>query len=168
MSKRKRATLSDLLNDLTFKVLYDKYKTLAVSRFEWEGLPDGVEPKHIERLLFDEGKAIFFKADGMKYMCLKASSTGKLNVHGDPVSWRATGIGSSYSKVYNAKDCVIIDNNILRIPTDDIVMFYVNKLTEAERTMDVNVKSIKTPVIFACDDNDVLTFKRIFQQAPRL
>ena len=30
--------------------------------------------------------------------------------------------------------------------------------------MDVNIKACKTPVIFACDDKDVLTFKRIFQQ----
>lgn len=162
MSKRKRATLTDLLNDLTFKVLYNKYKLLAVSRFEWEGLPDGIEPKHIEKLLFSHGKAIFFKDPAMSYMCLEASSTGKLNINGDPVSWRATGVG--YSKEFSADDCVIIDNNMLRIPTDNIIMFYVNKLTEAERTMDVNVKAIKTPIIFACDDKDVLTFKRIFQQ----
>ena len=43
-------------------------------------------------------------------------------------------------------------------------MFYVNKLTEAERTMDVNVKACKTPIVFTCDDKDILSFKRIFQQ----
>lgn len=162
MSRRKRATLTDLLNDLTYKVLYNKYKTLAVSRFEWEGLPDGIETKHIEKLLFSHGCAIFFKDPDMSYMCLEASSTGRLNVYGEPVKWRATGI--QYSKEFSSDDCVIIDNNILRISTDDIIMFYVNKLTEIERTMDVNVKAVKTPTIFACDDKDVLTFKRIFQQ----
>lgn len=162
MSKRKRATLTDLLNDLTFKVLYNKYKTLAVSRFEYEGLPEGIDPKYVEEYLYSDGKAILFKDPKMSLMCLRASSTGKLNVNGEPVSWRADGIG--YSKEYSIDECVIIDNNILRIPTKDIIMFYVNKLTEAERTMDVNVKAIKTPIIFACDDKDVLTFKRIFQQ----
>ena len=43
-------------------------------------------------------------------------------------------------------------------------MFYVNKLTEAERTMDVNVKANKTPVVFTCDDKDALTFKTLFSQ----
>lgn len=162
MSRRKRATLSDLLNDLTFKVLYNKYKNLAVSRFEWEGLPEGIEPKYIEQFLFSHGKCIFFKDPKMSFMCLEASSCGKLNIYGEPVKWRATGVG--YSKEYDTDNCVIIDNNILRIPTDNIIMFYVNKLTEAERTMDVNVKACKTPIIFACDDNDVLSFKRIFQQ----
>ena len=162
---RKRANLTDLLNDLTFRVLYNKFKMVSVNAFEWSGLeqlPDGLTEKVIESLLFDHGKAIFFKDPDMDFMCLQAQQGANLNVYGEPLSWRA--IGYNYNKSYQADDCVIIENNKLRLPTHDIVMFFVNKLAEAERTMDVNVKSCKTPVIFACDDKDVLTFKRIFQQ----
>lgn len=158
---RKRATLTDLLNELTFKTLYDKYKMLATSRFEWSGLPEGMEEKFIERELFGDGKAIFFKDPDMSYMCLKASDSGRYNVYGEPLGYLATGFG--YNKHFNSDDCVIIENNSLRLATEPFIMFYVNKLTEAERTMDVNVKSCKTPYIIACDDKDVLTFKRIFQ-----
>lgn len=158
---RKRATLTDLLNDLTFKILYDKFRMLSVSAFEWDGLPDGIEEKYVERVLFDHGKAIFFKDPAMAHMCLEAQTSGQLNVYGEPVKWFASGF--NYHKVYNADECIIIDNNPLRVSTHDFVMFYVNKLTESERTMDVNVKAVKTPFIIACDDKDVLTFKRIFQ-----
>lgn len=157
---RKRATLTNLLNDLTFKVLYNKFRVLACSAHEWEGLPDGIEEKHIERFLFDHGKAIFFKDPAMSYMCLEAQTSGQLNVYGEPVKWFASGF--NYHKVFDADKCVIVDNNPMRLSTHDIVMFYVNKITEAERTMDVNVKACKTPYIFACDDKDVLTFKTIF------
>lgn len=159
---RKRANLTDLLNNLTFKVIYNKFKMLSCSAFEWSNLPEGIEERHIERLLFDEGKAIFFKDPQMSYMCLQASETGEVNVNGDPLKYLATGF--KYSKHYDADDCVIIENNILRLCTHDFVMMYVNKLTEAERTMDVNIKRCKTPFIFACDDKDVLTFKRLFQE----
>lgn len=162
MSRRKRATLTDLLNELTFKTLYDKYRMLALSRYKWGNLPEGLESRHIERWLYEDGKAIFFRDPSMSYMCLKADPTGVYNVYEDPLKWRATGHG--YNKEYNADDCVIINNNIIRMPTDNVIMFYVNKLVEAERTMDVNVKAVKTPIIFACDDKDVLTFKRLFQQ----
>ena len=158
---RKRATLTDLLNDLTFRVLYDKYKILACSCFEWEGLPEGIDEKFIERYLFDHGKCIFFKDPSMSFMCLPVSDAGKLNVYGEPLSYLATGF--NYHKWYDAEDCVIIENNQYRQATDNFVMFYVNKITESERTMDVNVKACKTPFIIACDDKDVLTFKRIFQ-----
>lgn len=159
---RKRANLSDLLNDLTFRVLYDKYQLIAVNAFEWGGLPDGITERHVERLLFQHGRAIFFRSAGKGYMCLEASDNGQVNVYNDPQGYIAYGVG--YHEAVDAEDCVIIENNKLRMATHPFVMFYANKLCEAERTMDVNVKSCKTPVIFACDDKDVLTFKRIFQQ----
>lgn len=158
---RKRATLTDLLNDLTFRTIYNKYKLLATTSFEWEGLPETINEKYIERYLFDYGKAIFFKDPSMSFMCLQAHDTGEVNVYGEPLRYLATGF--KYSRHYNADDCVIIENNPLREATHEFVMHYVNKLTEAERTMDVNIKACKTPYIIACDDKDVLTFKRIFQ-----
>lgn len=159
---RKRATLTDLLNDLTFQTIFDKFKLIAVNMFEWSGLPEGIEEKYIERELFDHGKCIFFRDPDMSFMALEAQDGAQLNVYGEPLAYNA--IGFNYNKTYAADDCVIISNNKMRLATQPFIMFFVNKLTEAERTMDVNVKANKTPFIFAVDDKDVLTFKRIFQQ----
>ncbi len=158
---KKRATLTDLLNDLTFNVVYEKFRLLATTTYEWEGLPEWIKPKHIERYLFEDGKAIFFKDPKMSFMCLHAKDGVGLDPYGEPLNYIATGI--NYHKTFSADDCVIIENNPMRLATRDIVMFYVNKITEAERSMDVNVKNVKTPFIIACDDKDVLTFKRIIQ-----
>lgn len=157
---RKRATLTDLLNDLTYKTIFDKFKMVAVNMFEWSGLPDGIDEKFVEEFLFNNGQAIFFRDPSMSYMCLKADNGAELNVYGEPLGWWATGF--NYHKYYDTDKCVIISNNKLRLPTINFIMFYANKLTEAERTMDVNVKACKTPFIFACDDKDVLSFKQIF------
>lgn len=159
---RKRWALSDLLNEVTYRTLYNKFRMLACSAFEWEGLPDGIQERHVERFLFDYGKAIFFRDPRLSFMCLEAQDTGKQNVYGDTLYYFAEGVG--YHREVSADDCVIIENNPLRKCTNDFITYYVNKLAEAERTMDVNVKSCKTPYIIACDDKDVLTFKRIFQQ----
>lgn len=159
---RKRATLSDLLNDLTYRTHFDKNKLICLNEHEWTGLPEGIEARHIERLLFNPGYAVFFRDPAMDYMVLEGAPDGHLNVYGDPLGYRVHGI--NYQRHLNADDCVIIRNNLLALPTEPFIMHYVNKITEAERTMDVNIKACKTPVIFACDDKDVLTFKRIFQQ----
>ena len=159
---KKRANLSDLLNDLTFKTLYDRYKLIATNMWEWEGLPDGILPRHIENVLFSDGMVCFFKAKRMSFMCLPCTNGPGLNVYGDPTTYRV--FGHNYQEHLKAEDCVVIENNLLRFPTKPFVMHYVNKLTEAERTMDVNVKACKTPVVFTCDDKDVLTWKRVFQQ----
>ena len=162
---RKRATLSDLLNDLTFQVLYDKFKLIAVNQFEWswnkEVLPTLTE-EILEGYLFKHGKAIFCNHPEGTYLCLEVQDGHNLNVYGKPLNY--TAIGFHYNRSYPADECVIIENNKLRLPTHNFLMFYINKMAEAERTADVNVKACKTPIIFACDDKDALTFKRIFQQ----
>ena len=159
---RKRANLTDLLNDLTFRVLYNKFRLVSMNAFKWNGLPDGILERHVERQLFSHGKAIFYKKPDHGFMCLECQDGGPVNVYNDPLWYNAFGVG--VTDRVNVEDCVIIENNMLRIPTDDIVMFYVNKLTEAERTMDVNVKANKSPVVVLCDQNDVLSFKRLFSQ----
>lgn len=159
---RKRANLDDLLNELTFKAIYQKYKLIAINEFKWNGLPVGILERHIERELFARGFTSFFKHPQMQYLSLPCDSTGEVNVYGDTLKYRAHGQNLTHE--FNADDAVIIENNKLRIPTKDFIMFYANKIVEAERTMDVNVKANKTPVIVVCDDKDVLSFKRIFQQ----
>lgn len=159
---RKRPTLTDLLNNNTYRAIYDRARLIAINAHEWDGLPDGIQARHIEERLFSFGKAIFFRDPDMSFMCLECQDTGHQNVYGDPLSYTATGF--NYQKVYDADDCVIIENNVLRLPTEPFIIHYANKITEAERTMDVNVKACKTPVVFACDDKDILTFKQIFRQ----
>lgn len=158
---RKRANMSDLLNDLTFRVLYDKFRLVAVNAFEWHNLPEGILERHIERWLFDRGYAIFYNDKKYGLTCLECHPGGQYNYLHDPLTYRAVGFG--FTVEVPAQECVIIENNKLRLATRDFVMFYVNKLAEAERTMDVNVKANKTPVVVLCDDKDVLSFKRIFQ-----
>lgn len=159
---RKRATLTDLLNDLTYRTLFDKYKLICMNEYKWENLPAGIEPRHIERWLFSNGFCCFFKRSQGSFMVLECSSDGRQNVYGDPTGYRIHGVGFQTHRP--AEACVIIKNNLLALPTEAFVTHYVNKLTEAERTMDVNIKACKTPVIFACDDKDLLSFKRMFQQ----
>lgn len=159
---KKRANLTDLLNDLTFRVAFDKFKLVCMNEYQWEGLPDEIESRHIEKLLFSRGFGCFFRDPRMSHMFLEASSTGQMNVYGDPLKYRVHGF--NYQREVRADKCVIIRNNLLALPTETFLMFYVNKITEAERTMDVNIKACKTPVIFACDDKDVFTFKQIFRQ----
>lgn len=156
---RKRANLNDLLNDLTFKVIYDKFKLISMNAFKWEGLPDGITERHIERVLFDAGRAMFFKAPKMGHMVLPCDEIG-VNIYGDPVRYRA--VGNNFRHECDAEECTIIENNKLKIATRDFVLFYTNKLAEAERTMDVNVKSNKTPIVMISEDKDVLSMKKFF------
>lgn len=161
MAKR-RATLTDLFNDLTAQIVYDKYKLVAMNAHKWDGLPGIIQERHIERWLYHDGMCAFFRPEGYDYTVLKCQPIGGVNIFGDPKKYRATGLnGKNYDLVCGRDDFVIIENNMLRKPTDPFIMFYTNKITEAERTMDVNVKQQKTPTIVLCDDKTLSSFKQL-------
>lgn len=159
---RKRANLTDLLNDLTFRTLYDKNRLLACSAHEWGGLPGENEEKYLEGFLFDHGMCALYKHPEHGFMIVQATDAGKYNWQKKPLRYNLTWFGGH--KQVNADDVVIIENNAMRLPTYDFVMLFVNRLTNIERTADVNVNAVKTPYIITCDDKDELTFKQIFKQ----
>lgn len=159
---KKKRTYEDMLNVVTFRVLYEHYRNVALNMFKWEGLPEGMEERYIERALFDNGKALFFKDPQMSYMCLPCFQGAQLNVYNEPLAWRAVGTG--YTREFHSDQCVLIENNKMRTPTHDTVAFFVRKMYEAERTMDVNLTTSKAPWIFLCDEKKVLTYKVLFQK----
>lgn len=161
MARNKR-TEAEELNRRTFNVLFEHYRDLALNIFKWEGLPEGIEERHIEKVLFAEGKVLFFRDPHLSYMALPCGPGPFLNVYGDPLHWRAMGL--NYNKEYKASECVLIENTKLRTPTSPMVHMFVRKLYEAERTMDTNIKTAKVPFIFTCDEKNVFTYKEIFRR----
>lgn len=159
---RKKRTEAEILNRQTYNVLFEHYRDLALNIFEWKGLPEGIEERHIERVLFAEGKVLFFRDPSLSYMCLPCGPGPYLNVYGDPLHWRAMGL--NYNKQFKASDCVLIENTKMRTPTSPTVHMFVRKLYEAERTMDTNIKTAKVPFVFVCDEKQVFTYKEIFRR----
>lgn len=157
-----KVNLSDMLNNLTYKVTYNKLKGLALNQFKWDGLPETIREEWIEHLLYTYGRCLFFEDKNMGLMCLQCYDGQGRNVYNYPLSFRA--VGFNYSEEYKADDVVEICNNKLRTPTDDMIHYYTNKIYEVERTLDTNVKQLKAPFVFVTDDKKELTFKRIFEK----
>lgn len=159
---KKRTTTTDVDNIITESFLYKRFELLALNTFKWTGLPETIEERHIERVLFHEGKALFFedKLDG--FLCLPCGFGQGVNVYGDPLSYHATGF--NYHKKVPASDAVLIENNKLRMPTQLAIFYFAKQLYELVRTRDVNVKTLKAPFIVACDDKNVLTMKKILEE----
>ena len=158
----KKRTRAELENVLTFRVLYNHYRNMALNTFKWENLPEGIEERYIEKVLFDEGKCLFFRDPAMSYMALPCCNGAQLDVYMEPLRWRAMGL--NYNKEYPRDKCVLIENNKLRTPTHETVVMFVRKLYEAERTMDVNLRTCKVPWFIITDERKVLTYKEVLRK----
>lgn len=162
----KKYNMDDMLNDLTYSTIYNRLKLLALNRFEWEGLPDGIETRHIEKALYNDGRVLFFKDPRKGLLCLPALPSGGVNVNNEHRKYRANGI--NYQREYSIdpddNEAVLIRNNDLEVPTHNYMRLYAYKLTNIERSLDSNVNIQKFPFIIKCDDKSKLTMLNIFDQ----
>ena len=152
-----RTTTTNIDNAITDHFLFKRFELLALNQFKWTGLPPGMEERHVERVLFNEGRVLFFrdKLDG--FFCLPCSPGRGINAYGDPLEYVATGFGKTCH--VSARESVLIENNKLRMPTRFAIEYFVNQLFEIVRTRDVNIKTLKSPFIVSTDDKSVLTLK---------
>lgn len=163
LTNRRNFWTSLFKNDDTFIFYYNRLKELAISMFEWKNLPDTIDERFLELLLFDYGSAIFFRDDVIGELTLQYTNRGLLDLYRIPILRRAFGI-NGYSKELNNKDSVIIYNNMLRTNTVKACTFYARKLWNIDMALNINIHAQKTPLVILCDENQKLTLENVYKQ----
>jgi hypothetical protein len=148
------------LNTLVFQDYLQRLKSLAITVFEWQGLPETIPGKFIENTLYNLGKIAFFKDPSFGLMAAKTNVAGKLNFYDQPVKWQMYATG--YNKQFDADDCVIIHNNYQSLPTSETIKLFAYRLYECERTLDVNIKNQKYPLVIKGTKDQVMSLQNIY------
>lgn len=155
---------SALMNNRTYIQYYNRLTELALSMFEWKGLPDTVDARFLEMCLFADGKAVFFMDDGgLGYLTLQCTISGELNVYRIPIYRRAYAT-NGYNKELTQDDSVIIFNNFLHTNSKLDVEMFAKRLYNLDRIIDVNANAQKTPVLIRCSEDERLTMKNLYMQ----
>ena len=152
------------LTALTLNDYYFRLMMLAQSVFEWKGLPNGINEKHIEKYLFHEGKCVFFKDFEKGWMVAKCVEDDSLNYYDEPTKVRPTATNYTEEKSYTpGTDAVIIYNNDYSIPTHNTILLYASRLAEIQRTADINIIAQKTPVIVKGSEKQRLSLMSVIR-----
>ena len=150
-------------NNATFRYYYDRLIEMAVSRFEWKGLPDTVDTRYLELALLTDGKAVFFYDEVLGYLALRCAIGGQMSVYRIPLNRRAYA-ANGYQKSLTEKDSVIIFNNMLHTNSIYALELYAKKLYNLDRAIEVNANAQKTPILVQCDENQRLTLKNAYMK----
>ena len=166
MSKRKdgRFWESAYNNTASFRQYYDRFTELAISMFEWKGLPDTIDVRFLELTLFTYGQAVFFKDEVLGYLALPVIMGGKFDPYGIPKERRAYSPYNNYSKRLKGKNSVIIYNNMLHKNSMLDVQMFAKRLYDIDRTIDINVKAQKTPLLIACEETQRLAMLNLYKK----
>lgn len=165
MARRKRNLFreSAILNKRLFNYYVTRFSELALSVFEWENLPDTIDPRFLELTLYTEGQAVFFYDEDLGYLALQCTINGPLNVYRIPIRRRAFSV-NGYRKNLTIDDSVIIWNNKLHTNTSPDMELYALRISDIDRTIDVNARAQKTPVLIQCSEEQRLTLLNVYKE----
>ena len=155
---------SAVMNNATYIQYFNRLVELSVSMFEWQGLPETIDPRYLELHLFQNGSMVYFRDEVMGDLCLDCIANGQFDVYGNPISRRAYSSYNQYQKTLNESDSVIIWNNYLRQPSVLDVKMFAKRLYNLDRIIDVNANAQKTPVLVQGTEKQRLTLVNLYKE----
>lgn len=163
-----------LLNDQTYIDYLERLKKIATSMFEWENLPDSMNARYLELTLYYKGQAALLYDNDYGFINTQACDSGYINIYGLPTlincysfsynQQRNTYVAGSEENSEKDKECILVLNNYMRVPTAATLELFAYRLTELQRTFDTNVKINKFPLLLRTDQKQIFTLKKLYEE----
>lgn len=147
---------SQQMNSLTYQYHFQNLYELCLNRIKWLNLPKGCNERYLEEILLNNGNAIIFQDLKVKdiFYSTRVAYNGPLNIYNNPSSFRSVGNNGWSVDVPYDKGVIIFDSQS-RYPTIQHISLFANRLTDIDRTRDVNLKNQKTPFIITGPEEKV-------------
>lgn len=152
------------MNMRVYMFYWQTLRELAVNRFKWHNLPAGCDERYLEMTLHDQGEAVIFKPwFSSKFMNTHFVSIGTPNIYDNPTHIVSDGNGG-WRYALGRDRGVIVFNNRTRTPTFNGLDLYAQRLADIDRTIDVNLKNLKQPVLWLCPEEKIATVRNMLAQ----
>ncbi len=149
-------------NMQTYNYYYTRMRNIAMSVYEWTGLPESCNARFLEKQLYYRGLAAFVPDDDFGILSLPVNPCDTINIYEESLKYTAYSV--NYEKTFDRDKIILIRNNLNCIPTDFVVRQFALRLYECERAIDTNISAQKTPILILCDDKQRQTMKNLYMQ----
>lgn len=169
MSKRKKCPWlsADWQNKLAQFIWLEKLYNIALTRFEWDGLPEYCDERYIELNMLWNGHVVWFKDEEIGLTCLPFVQNSHPDIFGNPTAVSAFSYNGYYHPGLTAENSVLMWDNFGRTPEIPAIEKYASVLAKIDRTIDVNLNNLKQPLVIVCDDSEKLTYANALQDYER-
>ena len=161
------------MKDILRTQLSSYYQNIAVSVFDWEGMPDQVmriPRRQPEKQLYETGCFTMFRHEdsGQFFMLPVASMNIQKNAYGEPSQWRAMALGELAAPIgalkLSPENAVLFRNNDTYTPSKPYVEELIKQLVNVEYTLRLNINAQKMPWSMRSNNYNIISNKNLFRQ----
>ena len=161
MGRKRKPVINDAIERESIR-LTNHYQMMALNRYKWENLPNGIESRYIEQMLYDNGECAMFDHPDLGLCVLRSSSRENLNIYGEPTKLTVTGFNEHRTVMMD--DCVRILNNDLGLPTHTDILYYARRMAEIDDIIMQNLRQQRVPYLFATNENNQYSIKSLYDR----
>lgn len=163
------------LNELSYQTALLDIMNLYMSVFRWDGLPKGVSARQLEYWLMVGGIVAFVYDDTLRevqpdeapegYAVLRCYLNGEINIYDLPERRNLYSMVSAVNgKSINPENSVLIWDSTLRALPLPLISYYARRLSNIDRTIDVNVANQKTTKVVRGTQKQLLSLQNAMDQ----
>lgn len=161
---------SDAYNIEQFRFWYGQLEALALSCFEWEGMPAGIDARAVEFILLHFGMGCLFMEDG-GHLFAQAAPADNINMYYNPnevllttpngLQWHRHCQSWVLDGNVMPRDAALCYDSLLRRPVVPRMRYYARRLANIDRIIDVNVEAQRTPWMLRGEEESKGNVKRV-------
>ena len=172
--KRTDMNASDL-NELSYQTALLDIMNLYMSVFQWDGLPKGVSARQLEYWLMTGGIVAFVYDATLSevqpdeapegYAVLRCYLNGEINIYDLPDRRNLYSMVSAVNgSTIDPENSVLIWDSTLRALPLPLISYYARRLSNIDRTIDVNVANQKTTKVVRGTQKQLLSLQNAMNQ----
>lgn len=145
--------------------MYNRFSNIAITRYNWTGLPNSVNERFLNTTLYLYGSAAFFRDENLGFIALPCTIAGNYNIYYEPLTVNAFSF--NYNKMLSNtenNEFVYIRNNPSATPTAVSVFTFTRRMCDILRSIDVVSRKMKQPYMIQCDESERLTVENLIKK----